>query len=120
MQQIILRPDGTGEPLRVLVAGTFFRRFLGLMGRKHLPLGTGLLLAPCSSIHMMFMRFPIDAVYLDRDWRIQKVVKNLPPWRGISFCPKAWGCLELAAGEAGRLGLAPGATLHPEKTMLPV
>ena len=46
------------------IADSLFTRFMGLMGRKTLVQGTGLLITPCNSIHMLFMRFPIDAVFL--------------------------------------------------------
>lgn len=98
--------------LQTEVASTFWQRFRGLMLRAPLPPGHALLLAPCSGVHMCCMRFPLDIVYLDKDWRILKIVPHLRPWLGLSFCPKAWGVLELTAGEAGRLGLVPGQFLH--------
>ena len=76
-----------------------------------MPQGQGLLLAPCSSVHMCFMRFSIDVVYLDKEFRIRKIVPELRPWIGLSMCPGAWGVVELAAGEAMRLGLQQGQQL---------
>ena len=101
-----------GAPfLNVLRADSFFTRFAGLMLRKKLPAATGLFLAPCNSVHMCFMRFAIDVVYLDKKYNIVKVVKNLPPWLGLSMCSKAWAVLEMTAGEAERCGLEVGKTL---------
>ena len=101
-----------GAPfLNVLRADSFFTRFAGLMFRKKLPAATGLFLAPCNSVHMCFMRFAIDVVYLDKEYNIVKVVKNLRPWLGLSMCPKAWAVLEMTAGEAERCGLEVGKTL---------
>ena len=101
-----------GAPfLNVLRADSFFTRFAGLMFRKKLPAATGLFLAPCNSVHMCFMRFAIDVVYLDKEYNIVKVVKNLSPWLGLSMCPKAWAVLEMTAGEAERCGLEVGKTL---------
>lgn len=97
--------------VEIEIADTFFSRFCGLMGRKHLPEGHGLLLAPCSSVHMCFMRFSIDVVYLDKGFRILKIVRKLRPWLGLSMCPGAWGVVELAAGEAERLGMERGQIL---------
>ncbi len=91
--------------LHVEVADSFFRRFFGLMGRKKLQPGKGLLIAPCRSIHMCFMRFKIDAIYIDRDYRVLKVVRNLYPWIGGAWCPKAWAVIEMPAGEIDRLGI---------------
>ena len=101
-----------GAPfLNVLRADSFFTRFAGLMFRKKLPAATGLFLAPCNSVHMCFMRFAIDVVYLDKEYNIVKVVKNLSPWLGLSMCPKAWAVLEMTAGEAERCGLEVGKSL---------
>lgn len=96
-------------------ADTFMSRFRGLMGRKFLEENRGLFLAPCSSIHMCFMRFPIDAVYVDSDFKIMKVTENLRPWIGVSACIGAWGVMELAAGTAGRLGYEKGMKLYVQR-----
>ena len=84
--------------LKVEIADNFWRRFLGLMGRKNLPSGHGLLITSCNSVHMCFMRFPIDVVYLDKNNSVIKIVKNLPPWVGLSCCFGASSALELPAG----------------------
>lgn len=94
--------------ITVLMADTFLTRFAGLMLRKKLPPATGLYLAPCNSVHMCFMRFAIDVVYLDKEYNIIKIVKDLKPWVGLSMCPKAWAVLELTAGEAERCRLEVG------------
>ena len=60
------------------------------------------------------MRFAIDAVYLDDDCRILKIAPRLLPWLGLSCCRGAWGCLELPAGAAARLGLAVGERLSED------
>lgn len=94
--------------LDVELADNFFGRLRGLMFRRRLNSGRGLLLAPCNSVHMLFMRFAIDVVYLDTELRIKKIVRNLTPWLGMSICLGAWGALELPSGEADRLNLAVG------------
>ncbi len=105
------------SPLQVEVADSFLRRFLGLMGRKRLEPSRALLLFPCSSVHMCFMRFAIDVIYLKREknaekncgiWRTVKVVRALRPWIGLSACPGADAVLEMRSGEAERLGIQPG------------
>lgn len=101
--------------LEILIADTFFTRFAGLMFRKKLPAATGLFLAPCNSVHMCFMRFSIDVVYLDNEYKILKIVKNLCPWIGLSMCSKAWAVLEMTAGEVERCGLEVGERLKELK-----
>jgi uncharacterized protein len=95
---------------RCLIAESPWLRTKGLLGRADLPEGEGILLRPASSIHMAFMRFPIDAVFLDRADRVLKVVSDLRPWR-MAGCRGARAVLELPAGEARRRGLRPGASL---------
>jgi hypothetical protein len=83
----------------------------GLLGRRELPAGEGLLLHdPTGTIHMFFMRFAIDAVFLDGGLRVVKVVHGLKPWR-VARGPGAKHILELGAGEATRLGIEPGQRL---------
>lgn len=100
-----------GATLEIEIAESFFSRLRGLMGRSRLAEGRGLLLAPCNSIHMLFMRFAIDVIYLDKEYCIKKIARNVSPWIGMSFCFGAWGALEMASGEADRLNLAVGQKL---------
>ncbi len=100
--------------LKIKSATTFCDRFFGLMGKKSMSKNYGLLLAPCKSIHMLFMRFSIDAIYIDKNFVIKKIVPNLKTWFGISFCMNAWGVVEVIAGEAERLNLKVGDTLKFE------
>lgn len=101
-----------GAPfLEIMVADSFYLRLRGLMGWKNLPEATGLLLSPCNSVHMCFMNFAIDVVYLDKEYRVIKVVKNLRPWSGLSMCRNAWATLELNAGKADCFGFEKGNTL---------
>ena len=63
------------------VAETFFERSRGLIGRDGLAPGKGLWIKHCNAIHMLFMRFPIDAIFLDKKGEIVKIVRNIRPWR---------------------------------------
>ena len=109
MRTVQARDADSGKVLlrKVRVAETFPERLMGLMGRKRLGEDEALLLPRCSSIHMLFMRFPIDAVYLDRSGVVKKIVSGLRPWR-FSWSPGAESVLEAPAGWAGRAGLAGG------------
>jgi uncharacterized membrane protein (UPF0127 family) len=60
-----------------------------------------------SSIHMLFMRFPIDVVFVDAEWRVLRVVPDLKPWR-LAAKRGAKATLELSAGTCARLGVEPG------------
>lgn len=94
-----------GKSLAIELATSFLARFKGLMLRRKLSVGRGLLIAPCSSIHMCFMRFSIDAVFIDKNYRVLKVKRRLYPWLGIAVCFGAWGVIELSAGEVERLNI---------------
>jgi uncharacterized membrane protein (UPF0127 family)/CheY-like chemotaxis protein len=92
---------------RGVVADRALSRMWGLLGRRQLPAGEGLLLEPAPAIHTAFMRFPIDVVFLDAYMRVIKIVEALPPWRSVA-ARHARAVLELAAGQASRRGLTVG------------
>jgi uncharacterized membrane protein (UPF0127 family) len=95
---------------RCLVAGSPLTRMRGLLGRRGLESGEGLLLRPAASIHTLFMRFPIDVVFVSRDGEVLKVVAALPPWR-TAAARGAKAVIELPAGEAARRGIQAGLRL---------
>ena len=96
---------------RCAVADRPFSRLRGLIGRRGLVPGEGLLLKPTPSIHTWFMRFPIDAVFLDADLRVLDVSAELRPWR-FAGRRRTRAVLELPSGAARRVGLEPGAALE--------
>jgi uncharacterized protein len=102
----------TGRVLaaRVAVPRTVFGRGLGLMFRPSLPEGGGMWIRPCNGIHMMGMRFAVDAVFLDRRLR---VVERLKPWRMVPWVPLAHSVVELPAGTGA--GLEVGEMLAVEE-----
>lgn len=85
-------------------------RSVGLLGRKGLEPGGGLLISRTGSVHMFFMRFAIDAVFVDKARTIVKIVPNLRPWR-VAMARRAKSTLELPAGTAATLRLEPGMVL---------
>jgi len=99
---------------RVVTAGSLWGRFRGLMGRPGLDDGEGLWFPGDASIHMLFMRFPIDAVFMAPGgeagtWRVVAIRPGLRPWRDVVWWVRgARGCLELASGAAARAGLGAG------------
>lgn len=93
------------------VAGTGAKRNKGLLGRDSLPDGEGLWIVPCEAIHMFFMRFPIDVVFLDKKKRVVKIAANLKPWR-LAGSLRAKSVLELPAGTAERSGTQVGDQLE--------
>jgi hypothetical protein len=88
----------------VEIAGTPFKRLRGLLGRSSFPSGEGLLIVPCRAVHTWFMRFPIDAVFLDEDFAVAGVVENMPPFRFSPYVRRARAALELPAGTVRETG----------------
>ena len=82
----------------------FYARFKGLMGQRTLPMGAGLHISPCNSIHTFFMRIPIDALFLDAQRVVLRIHPALPPWRTTSIVWKARSVLELPAGVVAASG----------------
>ena len=101
------REDGRVVAESVVVADSTGRRLRGLLGKKELPSGHGVLLRPAWSIHTAFMRFPIDVVFLDADQIVIKIVPSLQSFKTAS-CRGAREVVELRAGECERRGLALG------------
>jgi len=85
---------------RAELADNFWTRFVGLMGRRDLPTGGGLVLKPGGGIHMWFMRIPLDVIHVDKRDRVTHVLRGIKPWR---FGPLFVGgklAIELAEGTA--------------------
>jgi uncharacterized membrane protein (UPF0127 family) len=101
------REDGRVVADSVVVADSTGRRLRGLLGKRDLPSGHGVLLRPAWSIHTAFMRFPIDVVFLDADQVVIKIVPSLPAFKTAS-CRGAREVVELRAGECARRGLSLG------------
>ena len=95
---------------RCLVADSPWARMRGLLGRRGLESGEGLLLRPTGSVHTFFMRFPIDVVFLSRDGEVLRIAQALSPWR-TAGARRAKVALELAAGDAERRGIRVGSRL---------
>jgi len=110
----VVAGDGTVVCERCERADTMWSRMRGLLGRDGLEPGGGMLINPSPSVHMFFMRFPIDVVFLDKSRTIVKIAHDLRPWR-TAGARKAVAALELPAGIAARCGLREGdiLTLEP-------
>lgn len=103
---------GTIIGSRIRLARSMRDRSVGLLGRARLDAGEGLWIERSPSIHMFFMRFAIDAVFVSPDGRVAKVVSNLKPWRVVWWARGARDCLELPAGAAAASGTEVGDALR--------
>ena len=117
---LALRDDASGDLIarRVVNARSFWARFRGLMGRPALAPDGGLFLAGTSSVHMLFMRFPIDCLFVGREQddgsrRVVAVRSDLLPWRGVVWWVRgADGVIELPAGTLERAGVEIGSRVR--------
>jgi uncharacterized protein len=92
---------------RCEIADSAFARARGLLGRSGLEPGGGMLIDRAGSVHMFFMRFPIDVVFLAKDRTVVGVRHGLRPWR-VAAARRAVATLELPAGRAAEAGVEKG------------
>lgn len=98
-RELELRNQRTNEVIagRVRMADNPWTRLVGLLGKKSLPPGEGLMIRPCSSVHTFFMRFNMDAIFIDRENRVLKVRHDMRPFR-ITGARKSKAVIELMGG----------------------
>ena len=75
-----------------------WQRMVGLLDRRSLPDNEALLIPHCQSIHMFFMRFPIDVIFLDKDLRVVGLVRNIKPFHLSPIFFRASSAIEGAVG----------------------
>jgi len=90
------------------LADTSLSRLFGLLGKRGLAPGSGLLIRPSNGVHTLGMHFPIDVVALDRELRVRKVWRRLRPFRITSVSLKTYSVLELAPGQIDACQIEPG------------
>ena len=100
---IVRNPQrGTMLGEAIEVADSAVSRVKGLLGRECLEDGQGLLFKKCSSLHTMFMRFPIDIVFIDKHGKVLKLSKAVKPFKLVAAPLRAYYALELPAGAVAR------------------
>ncbi|MGH2379606.1 MAG: DUF192 domain-containing protein [Candidatus Limnocylindria bacterium] len=103
---------GTIVGERVRVASSSVDRSVGLLKTPEVKPGEGLWIERSPSIHMFFMPYAIDAVFVSKAGRVTRVVANLQPWRVVLWARGARDCLELRAGAAAESGTQAGDELR--------
>jgi uncharacterized membrane protein (UPF0127 family) len=93
-------------------ADTYLSRLVGLLGTKSLSEEKALWLDPCDNIHMWFMRYAIDVVFVGGDLKVCAVYENVKPWRAIWFVSGARSAFEMAVGTVKRGRIEIGDQLH--------
>jgi uncharacterized protein len=112
-----VRNARTGASLgnRIMLAVSVPSRLRGLLGRPRLDAGEGIWLDPCSSIHMFFMKFAIDVLFVDRHGFVVRTAQNVAPWRVVNGGRRARAALEVPTGVVADSRTQPGdqLTLEP-------
>lgn len=98
----------------VVMADRFITRLTGLMRKKEMSFESALVLKPCSQVHTFFMRFNIDILFLNRDFRVKHVIENMRSWRISRLVWGAHCAVELPGGTL-RNRVLPGDTLKLEE-----
>ncbi|HEV2593071.1 MAG TPA: DUF192 domain-containing protein [Gaiellaceae bacterium] len=98
----LAKADGT-VIAQLEIADKPLQRMKGLLGRTALAPNEGMLFRPAGSIHMFFMRIPLDVVFCDGDLRVVKVVRDLQPWK-TAGAKGAKVTIELGVGGAAAIG----------------
>src|SRR5690348_4999518 len=83
-------------------AANFVARGRGLMLAPPLPEGGGLVLDPCGSIHMFFMRYPLDVLFLNKEGQVVFMYRGIKPWRVGRVVRGAKMAVELPVGTIDR------------------
>ncbi len=100
---------------RIGIAETSLSRMVGLLGKSGLEPGTGLLIAPSQAVHTVAMRFAIDVVFIDRNWRVVHVRPAMVPYRVTGIHWRARFVLELPTGVIAQTLTAVGDQLSMEE-----
>ena len=106
--KIVNESRGATVAADVEIAASFWTRGKGLIGRKSLPEGYGLVIRPCGSIHMFFMSIPLDVLHMDKAGHVVKILHEIKPWRLGPIVLKGKWVVELPAGTAQRTGTQVG------------
>jgi uncharacterized membrane protein (UPF0127 family) len=91
---------------------------IGVIGRAGMAAGTGVWLPGVASVHTCFVRFSLDLLFLDREFRLLKAVPAVHPWRLLVTCPGAWHTIEMGEGSLLDDVLKPGDLYYAKSTGL--
>ncbi|WMS87254.1 DUF192 domain-containing protein [Pleionea litopenaei] len=95
----------------LLLPVSFWERFKGLLGKRCLPISSGMLFENCSSIHMLGMRIPLDIVFLDKHFKVVQLISQLAKNK-FAMCRQAQHTLELSEGAIDHFQIALGQQLE--------
>ena len=92
---------------KVGIANNFFLRLRGMLGREFKEFDA-LHITPCGDIHTLFMAYPIDVLFLNKEQKVVKIAEGLKPWVPFASAKKAYSVVELPSGQAKKWGINVG------------
>lgn len=87
----------------VVLADRFFLRLKGLMGKSKIEDSDGLLIRPCNSVHTFFMKFNLDIAFVDENFMVVEVYRDLAPNKLSKIYKKSKFVIEGKAGSLSKL-----------------
>jgi len=96
------------------IADSFFTRVRGLIGHTPLNPGEGMIIRPCNGVHCMFMSFPIDVIFVNKQWQVVHIEDSMSPWKIGGLISGAAFVIETAAGHARATKTGVGDQLEPK------
>ncbi len=84
----------------IKLADSFFSRLIGLMFKEPLSEFDSLLIKKCNSIHTFFMKYPIDVIFMNKNFKVIRIYRNIKPWRMTRI---VFGATQVIEFEAGKL-----------------
>lgn len=83
---------------QIKVANNAWSRMVGLIGQRNLDDNKAILIYPCQQIHTFFMSFPIDCLFINKEYQVLQCIESLNPWKVSKKVPGAWAVIELPSG----------------------
>lgn len=97
------------------MADTFSSRLVGLLNRRSIEAQEALVINRCQSIHMFFMRFAIDVIFVDRNFVVVGLTPNIKPYRLSPLFHNAYYAVEVPVGVITASRTSKGDQLKLEK-----
>ncbi|HCC06932.1 MAG TPA: DUF192 domain-containing protein [Clostridiales bacterium] len=110
--QLIDQTTDTVISTNARVADTFWSRFIGLMFKKSIGVEDALIIDPCNNVHMFFMNFPIDVLFIDEEDTICCIQENLRQGQISKYVAKARYVVELPSGRMKEKNVKIGDKIH--------
>jgi uncharacterized protein len=96
--KIINKTKNTVIAEKAMLADTALSRLKGLLGRSSIGASEALIITQCRSIHMFFMKFAIDVIFVDRKNRVVGIVERIKPFGLSPYFWRATAAIELPEG----------------------